>query len=270
MVYVSSTDGNIYALNRTSGTKVWEYATGYPVVASPLVVGETLYVGSSNEKFHAVDALQGRCIWVSEGFPGYMESRPCADEKHIYTGGWEGRFWAIDRLSGRKVWEHNIGKGRYFSPGACWPVIAEGKIFVQSSDNVLRGYTPDGAVIWENTSAQGRESMGLSADGKTLYVKGTTDTFTAFDLTKEGYPVKWETKMPYEYNFIPTAPAEIPGKGVVLAADTFGTVCAVGSEGEGLQWQYKISNCAVTSFCATPDGGAIAMTMDGKIVKLVF
>ena len=270
MVYVSSTDGNIYALDRTSGTKVWEYAAGYPVVASPLVVGDTLYVGSSNEKFHAVDALQGIGIWVSEGFPGYMESRPCADGKHIYTGGWEGRFWAIEKLSGRKVWEHNIGKGRYFSPGACWPVIAEGKIFVQSSDKVLRAYTPDGAIAWENTSAQGRESMGLSADGETLYVKGTTDTFTAFDLTKEGYPVKWETKMPYEYNFIPTAPIEIPKKGVVLAADTFGTICAIESQGEGLKWQYKISNCAVTSFCATPDGGAIAMTMDGKIVKLVF
>jgi hypothetical protein len=56
----------------------------------------------------------------------------------------------------------------------------------------------------------------------------------------------------------------------VLAADTFGTICAVDDSGKGLQWQYKFSNCAVTSFCRTPDGGAIAMSMDGKIVKLNF
>lgn len=269
-VYISSTDGNIYALDRNTGRQVWKYETGYPVVASPLVVGDTLYVGSSNEKFYAVDALSGRKIWVSEGFPGYMESRPCTDGRYIYTGGWEGRFWAIDRMQGGKVWEYNIGKGRYFSPGACWPIPANGEIFVQSSDKVLRAFTPDGKVAWENTSALGRESIGISADRGTLYVKGTTNTFTAFDLTQEGYPVKWETRMPYEFNFIPTAPLEIAGKGIVVAADTYGTICAIGSQGEGLQWQYKISNCAVTSFCATEDGGLIAMTMDGKIVKLKF
>ncbi len=269
-VYISSTDGCIYALNRKNGSLVWKYDTGYPVVACPVVAGDTLYVGSSNEKFYALDALQGREIWVSEGFPGYMESRPAVDGKCIYTGGWEGRFWAIERLSGRKVWEYNIGKGRYFSPGACWPVQADGKIFVQSSDNVLRAYSPDGKIAWSNESAKGRESIGISEDCNTLYVKGTADTFTAFDLTQEGYPVKWETKMPYEYNYIPTAPLHIASKGVVLAADTFGTICAIDSNGKGLQWQYKISNCAVTSFCATPQGDAIAMTMDGKIVRLAF
>ena len=269
-VYISSTDGYIYALNRKNGKPVWKYNTGYPVVACPVVAGDTLYVGSSNEKFYALDALQGKEIWVSEGFPGYMESRPAVDAQNIYTGGWEGRFWAIERLSGKKIWEYNIGKGRYFSPGACWPILAGSEIFVQSSDKVLRAYNPHGTVVWENESAQGRESIGISEDGKTLYVKGTADTFTAFDLTQEGYPVKWETKMPYEYNYIPTAPLHIASKGIILAADTFGTICAIDDNGKGLQWQYKISNCAVTSFCRTPDGDAIAMTMDGKITRLNF
>ena len=269
-VFVSSTDGNIYALDRKSGKLVWKYDTGYPIVACPVVAGDTLYAGSSNEKFYALDALSGKEIWVSEGFPGYMESRPAVDAGYIYAGGWEGCFWAIERATGAKAWEYNIGKGRYFSPGACWPIIADGNIFVQSSDKVLRAYTPDGKIIWSNESAQGRESIGISEDGKTLYVKGTADTFTAFDLTKAGYPVKWETKMPYEYNYIPTAPLHIGKKNIVLAADTFGTVCAIDSDGKGLQWQYKISNCAVTSFCSTPEGDAIAMTMDGKIVRLAF
>lgn len=269
-VFLSSTDGHIYAISRKGGELVWKYNTGYPVVACPAIAGDTLYVGSSNEKFYALDALSGKEIWVTAGFPGYMESRPAIDDKYIYTGGWEGCFWAIDRTTGVKAWEYNIGRGRYFSPGACWPIIAEGNIFVQSSDNVLRAYNPDGKIIWSNESAKGRESMGISEDGKTLYIKGTADTFTAFDLTRENYPVKWETKMPYEYNYIPTAPLHIGIKEIILAADTFGTICAIDSEGKGLQWQYKISNCAVTSFCTAPQGDVIAMTMDGKIVRLAF
>lgn len=269
-VYISSTDGHIYSLNRKDGKMVWKYYTGYPIVACPIVVDGTIFTGSSNGKFYALDANEGTLLWCTDGYTGYMESRPCADESNIYTGGWEGTFWAIDRQSGAKVWEYNIGKGRYFSPGACWPVIANGNIFVMSSDKVLRCYTPQGNIIWENTSANGRESMSLSEDGNTLYVKGTEDTFTAFDLTREGYPVKWECKMPYESNFIPTPPLEIASKGTILAADTFGTICAIDNTGKGLKWQYKVSNCAVTSFCATIDGNAIAMTMDGKIVKLDF
>lgn len=268
-VYVSSTDGYIYALSRKKGKVVWKYDTGYPIVACPVVEGNTLYVGSSNEKFYALDAQNGNLLWVSEGYTGYMESRPCLDSSNVYAGGWEGRFWAIDKASGEKVWEHNIGRGRYFSPGACWPVVSKGNVFVQSSDNVLRAYAPSGEILWENTSAAGRESMSLSACGNFIYVKGTGNTFTAFDLTQEGYPIKWVTVMPYESNFIPTPPAEVASKGCIAAADTFGTVCAIGSQGEGLLWQYKISNCAVTSLCPTDDGNLIAMTMDGKIVKLL-
>lgn len=269
-IYISSTDGYVYALNRNNGELIWKYNTGYPIVASPLLAGNAIYIGSSNEKFYSIDATSGKLNWVTEGFPGYMESRPCADSANVYTGGWEGRFWAIDRLSGEKVWEHNIGRGRYFSPGACWPVISKGYIFIQSSDHTLRAYAPDGQIVWQNTSSKGRESMGISNDGNTLYIKGIEDTFTAFDLTAEGFPVKWETKMPYTYNYIPTAPVEVPDKNTVLAADTYGTVCAIDADGKGLMWQYKISNCAVTSFCATEDGEAIAMTMDGKVVKLKF
>lgn len=269
-IYISSTDGYVYALARIDGKLVWKYNTGYPIVASPLLASDAIYIGSSNEKFYSIDALSGKLNWVTEGFSGYMESRPCADSAYVYTGGWEGRFWAISRSSGEKLWEHNIGRGRYFSPGACWPVISKGYIFIQSSDHTLRAYAPDGEIVWQNTSAKGRESMGISQDGNTLYIKGIEDTFTAFDLNTEGFPVKWETKMPYPYNYIPTSPIEIPAKNTVLAAETYGSVCAIDSEGKGFLWQHKISNCAVTSLCATEYGDAIVMTMDGKVVRLDF
>ena len=89
---------------------VWKYYTGYPIVACPIVVDGTIFTGSSNGKFYALDANEGTLLWCTDGYTGYMESRPCADESNIYTGGWEGTFWAIDRQSGAKVWEYNIGK----------------------------------------------------------------------------------------------------------------------------------------------------------------
>ncbi len=41
--------------------------------------------------------------------------------KSAYIGTWGAMFYAIDRRSGEKIWEFDTKRGRYFSPGACWP-----------------------------------------------------------------------------------------------------------------------------------------------------
>ena len=47
VIYVSSTDGNIYALNAANGIKIWSYAVGVGL-SSPAVVGGVVYVGGGN------------------------------------------------------------------------------------------------------------------------------------------------------------------------------------------------------------------------------
>ena len=37
MVYVGSEDNNVYALNATTGAKLWSYTTGGEVLSSPAV-----------------------------------------------------------------------------------------------------------------------------------------------------------------------------------------------------------------------------------------
>ncbi|MEI7827866.1 MAG: PQQ-binding-like beta-propeller repeat protein, partial [Euryarchaeota archaeon] len=45
VVYVGSDDNNTYALNATTGAKLWSYSTGGEV-SSPTVVNGVVYVGS--------------------------------------------------------------------------------------------------------------------------------------------------------------------------------------------------------------------------------
>jgi outer membrane protein assembly factor BamB len=54
VVYVGSYDGNIYALNATTGANVWNYTTGASVYSSPSVANGVVYVGSENNNVHAV------------------------------------------------------------------------------------------------------------------------------------------------------------------------------------------------------------------------
>ena len=56
MVYVGSTDNNLYAINGKSGVKLWEFKTGGIVSSSPAIGSDgTVYVGSyDNNKLYAI------------------------------------------------------------------------------------------------------------------------------------------------------------------------------------------------------------------------
>jgi len=55
VVYVGSDDGNVYALNATTGAKLWSFTTGYWVYSSPAVVNSVVYVGSTDHNIYAID-----------------------------------------------------------------------------------------------------------------------------------------------------------------------------------------------------------------------
>ena len=53
VVYVGSNDGNVYALNVTTGALLWSYQTGNVVFSSPAVANGVVYVGSDDGNVYA-------------------------------------------------------------------------------------------------------------------------------------------------------------------------------------------------------------------------
>jgi outer membrane protein assembly factor BamB len=54
VVYFGSADANIYALNASSGTKLWSYPTSGYVESSPAVVNGVVYIGSLDGNIYAL------------------------------------------------------------------------------------------------------------------------------------------------------------------------------------------------------------------------
>ena len=186
-------------------------------------------------------------------------------------------FYAIDRKTGKKVWEFDTKRGRYFSPGACWPIVLPytdqskktEQVIVLSSDYFIRAFQPDnGEILWASDKAKGRESLGFSPDGKTMYVKGIKDNITAVDISHGKYTTLWSTSMPYKGNFIPTR-METTGQLVFIPTE-FGVLHAVKTDGSGIAWSHKISHSAITSLINAGKGRVIVMTMDGTIMCLEY
>ncbi|MET0343859.1 MAG: PQQ-binding-like beta-propeller repeat protein [Polyangiales bacterium] len=66
-VYVTAYDGNVYALDRKTGTELWRFATGAPVVhaGATLVPDGSILVGDGLAKVHRLDP-SGKVIWTRD------------------------------------------------------------------------------------------------------------------------------------------------------------------------------------------------------------
>ncbi|MGA8762433.1 MAG: PQQ-binding-like beta-propeller repeat protein, partial [Candidatus Sulfotelmatobacter sp.] len=62
-VYFGSDDFNVYALNASTGAKLWNFTTGRYVHSSPAIANGVVYVGSYDNKVYALDASTGAELW---------------------------------------------------------------------------------------------------------------------------------------------------------------------------------------------------------------
>jgi uncharacterized protein YjbI with pentapeptide repeats/outer membrane protein assembly factor BamB len=96
-VYVSSFDGNLYALNATTGAKEWAFNYGtipVPFGMSPAVANGVVYVTSPNEIVYALNANTGAKLWsYSNG--NVLQSGPVVADGTVYVGTGSGGAYAF-------------------------------------------------------------------------------------------------------------------------------------------------------------------------------
>ena len=131
------------------GKKRWDVKTKGAVVASPVLVDRTLYVGSTDHVFYAIDAANGKIRWrydagspifataaVAQGIVcfgangriigldaangafkwehpagGFFQSAAATDGDAFYLGGWDNTLYALDAATGRPRWTAKMGRG---------------------------------------------------------------------------------------------------------------------------------------------------------------
>jgi outer membrane protein assembly factor BamB len=120
LVYVTSWDGVLYALNRKKGTLKWSYDTG-SASSGGLQSGATLtpegrlLVGDSAAMVHALDAAKGTVLWTRsvEILPqDHIWSSPTVVNDRVFVGVasddddpcTKGRVEALDLDSGEPLW----------------------------------------------------------------------------------------------------------------------------------------------------------------------
>jgi len=182
VLYIGSTDQNLYAINADDGSMKWKFVTINGVhgfSSSPVLSkdGEVVYATSTNGNLYAVNAQSGSKIWssaIGDGgdvvySPFFSSSGPSAGNI-LYFRDWNGKLYALDPSTGSKIWTFDATGGVANPPvfssdgSAMYLGTWNNKVFAL---NALTGCT-----IWSYTNAQFSTQDAapvLSPNGKVLY-----------------------------------------------------------------------------------------------------
>ncbi len=129
-VYIGSFDKHFYAIDLATGKQKWKLKLGH-VKASPSVKGDKVYVGTLNGEFYCLSAADGKEIWKFEA-GGEISSGCNFHGTNILIGSHDSTLYCLD-ANGKKVWE----------------VMTDGLVIAGSRDQ--RVYALDrktGAEVW--------------------------------------------------------------------------------------------------------------------------
>ncbi len=73
----------------------------------PIVMDNTIFFGSGDGNFYALDAESGYMRWVFKSGAS-INSIPCADEHNVYFGSQDGKLYALSRETGEEVWHFQV------------------------------------------------------------------------------------------------------------------------------------------------------------------
>jgi len=220
-VYVGSSDGHLYALDRATGAVRWKYDAGGSVLSSPAVAKGLVLFAKRNGALVALDAAKGTPRWsVStgaalpfpwgrEGWDFYISSPTIAGDLAIFAAA-DGNVYALETATGKERWRHSTGTLIRSSPA-----VAQGYVVVGGADGYVyaldladgkrrwRGET-EGATLDSEKEGFDRKTIQGSpaiAGGK-VYVGSRDAHLYAFDLKtgkqlwRAGKPAPWVVTSP--------------------------------------------------------------------------
>lgn len=127
ILYVSSLDKSVYALDSTTGDMLWESATGGSISDKARLNSDLVYVSSFDSMIHAVDKATGDVQWTAESEAGIWGAPAFADGV-VFYGDLSGNVFAVDGDSGSKIWNKSFA-----SYMVAAPVVKDGVVFISTA-----------------------------------------------------------------------------------------------------------------------------------------
>jgi outer membrane protein assembly factor BamB len=215
VVYVGSTDGSLYAVNRGDGTQKWKFDSKGPISSSPAFHNGLVFIASMDGLVYAIDAATGQSKWTfatkgerrftapgihgaiprTERMPDPFDvftSSPAVANGIVYIGSGDQHVYALDASTGALRWSFATGDVVHASPA-----VSNGVVVIGSWDrNVYALDANNGREKWRYTTGNdtviynqiGIASSAAIANG-VVFVGGRDGKFHSVDFATGA--VRW-------------------------------------------------------------------------------
>ncbi|MCW5890903.1 MAG: PQQ-like beta-propeller repeat protein [bacterium] len=214
----------------TTGGHLWTFPTGKGIFSTPAVGGDgTVYVGSADRTFYALDAATGRPKWQHLTGEIIDSSALLDDRGRVYVGSGDGILYAFDAPTGAPAWQF-----------AADPASATGAFINWFEGNVAIG-----------------------TDG-TLYVPN--DNFLTYAIDRDTRAVRWAFRTADQTWSLPaldpTTGRLFMGNNIqLLLPNVFAIDAATGTA----LWSHGVGGTVAASPMVTRDGKVIVGGYDGFV-----
>jgi len=233
LVFVGSSDKNIYAIDVNDGHQVWAYQTDDTVEATPCVIEGSIYAGSSGGFLYALDANSGSFRWKYEtdgqilGAANWTLS-PDGRTIWIIVGSYDNKLHCLDSTSGETVWTYETDN---YINGS--PAVEEQIAVFGGCDALIHVvFLSDGTMVKTVDSGSYVAASAAILDGQ-VYVGNYDDVFIKADI--ETGKILWK----YEDSKAPFFSSPAIGRDVVVVGSRDELVHCIGRNDGKQLWTFQ-------------------------------
>ena len=150
VVFFAYFDGRLVAVDAKTGKPKWTTNLHSSLESSPIVVGDTLYIGDDKTNVVSLRASDGKILWQFNS-PGAIKASPSYHDGRVYVADYEGAMFCLEAATGRPVWRTNTTKVPPFGEGGFYssPAISFGRVYAARDDGTVFAFDlGNGGVDW--------------------------------------------------------------------------------------------------------------------------
>jgi RNA polymerase sigma factor (sigma-70 family) len=185
MVYIGSTDENFYALKLKDGTEKWRYKAG-PFKAPPSYRGGNIYIGDADGKMHCLEAATGKKRWIYDTDSEIVSGVNFVGDSILFGAGDETLYCLS--ADGKERWKFRVPGG----PVIGTPAVIAGRTFVAGCDSNLHVIDADKGKELLAVPLEGQTAASAACADDRIFLGTMTNQVLAIDWKKGEVVWKFE------------------------------------------------------------------------------
>ena len=195
VAYFGDLNHFVHAVSLERCTLVWSAPAelGGAIVATPLVVGRTMYLGAFDRGFYAIDLSDGRVSKLFEA-NSWFWAGAASDGRYIYAPNLDGRLYAydLDRLELAWTYDQEGGLERILST----PAIVGDNVVLASDSGILTLLDRQGQPLRRLGVAGDDVRAPLTLVDNMVFAHSLDEIITAYLVDNDDLDTEWELELP--------------------------------------------------------------------------